>query len=283
MTEQLSVLRPEAPGPASGVDSAWKRGARHTLKRSQGTALQVGFIIFLLIVWQLLGTLGLVDKLVISSPPDVWRALIEYFHHSSGWSDLGTTLYEFVVGFAISLAIGVPLGLLLGYYRWLDKMTAPVLIVLLASPRVAFIPVFLIWLGIGPSSKIAIVVFSAVVPVALATKAGVAQADRDLIRVCRAYGGTDWDTFRTVILPSSVPSIAAGVRLGTGFGLLAVIIGEYQASNAGIGYQLQLAGSNFQTGLVFALVLVAAAIGVVLSSLASVVERYVSRWRPKAK
>lgn len=242
--------------------------------------LQAGFICLLVALWQLAVSLGLLSSYAVSTPWAAVRAGASYLATGNGWHDLWITWQEFFWGMLIAIAAGVPLGILIGWYRTADVVSRPPLMVLMSAPRVAFIPVFLIWLGLGEGSKIAIVVMSAIVPIAITTKSGVSHVDRNLVRVCRAYGGTNRQLFPTIVLPSAVPSIIAGIRVGIGYGVLAVIIGEYLASSAGLGYALQVAGSQFNTGLVFALVAIASAFGLILSGVSGLIERRFSSWRP---
>ncbi len=230
--------------------------------------------------WETAGRMRLVDPLFISAPSRIVAAGIELFASGSLWNDLRVSGIEFLVGFVLSVLVGIPVGLVMGWYRRVAYLLDPFVNALYATPRVALLPLVVIWLGIGIWSKIAIVFLGAVFPVLLSTYSGVRTTDARLLRAARSFGADDLQIFRTLILPGSVPFIITGLRLGIGRALIGVVVGELYAATAGIGFLISVAGNSFQTDKVFVGVLLIALTGIASMELLTRLERRFERWRP---
>ena len=187
---------------------------------------------------------------------------------------------NFAIGFALALGAGVVLGVIIGWYRRVRLLFDPFLNALYATPRIAMVPMIIIWFGIGIWSKIFIVFISAFFPILVNTVGGVRNIDRDLLRAARAYCASDWQIFTTLALPGSVPFILTGVRQGVALGLIGVVVGEMLGASQGIGFMVAYGGQTFQTDTLFVGVLIISFAGIVLSSAAEQLERRFSRWRP---
>jgi NitT/TauT family transport system permease protein len=177
--------------------------------------------------------------------------------------------------------VGVVLGVIIGWYRRVSMVCDPFLNALYATPRVALIPLILIWFGIGMWSKVFIVFINAVFPVLINTIGGVRAIDADLLRAARAFCASDWQIFTTVAIPGAVPFILTGVRQAVALGLIGVVVGEMFGGSEGIGYMVNYGGQTFQTDTVFLGVVIIAFAGIVLTSLAEQLEKHFSRWRPE--
>ena len=176
---------------------------------------------------------------------------------------------------------GVVLGVVIGWYRTLAMIVEPFLTGLYSTPRVALVPLVLLWFGIGMWSKVFIVFINAVFPVLIITIGGVRAIDRDLLRAARAFCASDWLIFTTVVIPGSVPFILTGIRQAVALGLIGVVVGEMFGGSEGIGYMVTYGGQTFQTDTVFLGVIIIAAAGITLTWLAERLERHFSRWRPE--
>ncbi|HLH31528.1 MAG TPA: ABC transporter permease, partial [Terriglobia bacterium] len=182
-------------------------------------------------------------------------------------------------GFA--LVSGVVLGVIVGWYRRFRLIADPFLNALYAAPRIAMMPLIIIWFGIGMWSKVFIVFLSAFFPILVNTVAGIRNMDRDLLRAARAFCASDWQIFKTLAIPGSVPFILTGVRQGVAVGLIGVVVGEMLGSSEGIGFMVAYGGQTFQTDTLFVGFIIIAFAGVILTSLAERLERRFSRWRPE--
>lgn len=255
---------------------------RRTLRRKERLLYGVLGAVLILGSWELCADLKIVNPTFSSKPSEVARALYDYFNGGGGVSALKTSAEEFGLGFGLALVVGLLVGISMGLWRRVEYVLDPLVNFTNATPRIALVPLFVIWFGIGMESKIAIVFLSSILPIILNTVSGVQQADASLLRVAHSFCASEFQTFRTVVVPSAVPSVVTGIRLGIGHGLIGMIVAELVSSTAGLGYTIEIAGNNFQTPLMFAAVFVVAIIGVILTSALKALERHLDRWRPKA-
>ncbi len=196
------------------------------------------------------------------------------------WPDIGWSSIEFVLGVALALAIGIPLGLAAGWYRRFSYAVEPFLAALNATPQVALLPLLILWVGTGLASRVLIIVLLAVMPIAINAISAVRTADVRLIRVARSFAAGDWLVFRSIVLPGAVPFLLAGVRLAIGRAMIGIVVGEIYGSAAGIGMMINQAGSRFETDKVFVGVLTIAAAGVAVVEIIRQIEHRVEVWRP---
>lgn len=236
-----------------------------------------------LAAWQVCADLNLVNPAYTSRPSSIAVAAKGYFDGGGGLDALKISAIEFGIGFALSLVIGLLIGMAMGWWQWFDHLVDPLVNFGYAAPRIALVPLLVVWFGIGTESKVAVVFLSAVFPIIINTMSGVKTADASLVRVARSFRASNLQIFRTVALPGAVPSIVTGIRLGIGQGLIGMVVGELIASTAGLGYTIETAGNNFQTSLMFVAVAIVSGIGVVLTQSLRAVERRLDRWRPDAR
>lgn len=269
---------------AAGVDVERVGEAAATARAGGGpherAVLGVLSVAVALAAWEVAGRMRLVDPLFISAPSRIVAAGVELFAAGDIWNDLRVSGIEFLAGFVLSVLVGIPVGLVMGWYRRVAYLLDPFVNALYATPRVALLPLVVIWLGIGIWSKIAIVFLGAVFPVLLSTYSGVRTTDARLLRAARSFGADDLQIFRTLILPGSVPFIVTGLRLGIGRALIGVVVGELYAATAGIGFLISVAGNSFQTDKVFVGVFLIALAGIASMELLTRLERRFDRWRP---
>ncbi|WP_433528308.1 ABC transporter permease [Micromonospora sp. CA-263727] len=250
--------------------------------RRRGAALGALGVAIALLSWELCAALGVVDELFTSRPSEILVAGRAYFTTGTGWRDLMVSATEFLAGFGLALVVGLALGLAIGWWRWLDQLTEPLVSFAYASPRIALVPLLVVWFGIGLGSKVAVVFISAVFPIILSARTGVRTADPGLLALARAFDANRRQLFRTVILPGAVPSIVTGVRLAIGVGLVGMVVGELIASSEGLGHTILYAGNTFQTPLMFVALFVVSGAGVLMTVAVRAVERRLDRWRPES-
>jgi NitT/TauT family transport system permease protein len=231
-------------------------------------------------IWQLLATLRVKPAIVLPGPSDVIAAFRQLFSTSAIWTDLATSGKELLYGFVLATVVGLPVGLLIGWYRRLSYVLNPFITFLYATPRIAITPLLIIWLGIGISSRVAVIFLMAVFPILINAATGVQSLDQASVRVARCFGAGDLQIFRTVALPGSVPFIISGLRLAVGQALIGVFVAELSGASSGVGLLMNNAGQQFQTSVVFAGLFIFAITGVVLTGLLRRVERHYAAWRP---
>jgi NitT/TauT family transport system permease protein len=236
-------------------------------------------VISFLVLWEIAKPIGLVKIADISRPTAVAKAFLELAASGEIFSNLYISLREFFIGFLLSLVIGVPLGIVIGQYRVMSKLLDPLLMALYTMPRLAMMPLLVVWFGVGFGATIAVVCLSAVFPILVNTAVGIREVDPVWVRAVRSFGGSEWDIFRKVLLPGSVPPMMVGVRLGVGRGLLGMVVSEMYASTEGIGAQIGLYGNAFRTAELIALIAVVSLLGFIFVDLMRRVETWVSKGR----
>jgi NitT/TauT family transport system permease protein len=168
----------------------------------------------------------------------------------------------------------------MGWYSRVNAILEPFVSALYATPRIALLPLVVIWFGIGIASKVAIVFLGAIFPILVNTITGVRTIEADFIKVARSFGATDRQMFATVVLPSAVPMLLTGLRLGLGHALVGIVVGEMYGATQGLGYLIAVAGARFQTDRVMVGIILIAGLGVALTELLRAIERRFERWRP---
>jgi NitT/TauT family transport system permease protein len=238
-----------------------------------------GVILLFLFGWELLFQFKVVNPLFISAPSRVVLAGITIIKDGSLVKHLAISGTEFALGYGAAILIGFPVGIMLGWFKLVRSAFGPFIAAMQATPRIALMPLFIIWFGLGITSKIVVVLLSAIFPLIVNLQVAMSTIDADLVQVARSYGATCWQIFRSIALPTSLPFLITGLRLAAGRGLLGVIVAEVFGGAAGIGYMIQYAGSTFQTDKVFAGVLVVAVTGITLDFTLARLGRHFDRWR----
>lgn len=259
--------------------SPFKGGFTSIIARNEDFLLGAITVIVLLSFWEMSVWLKWVNPLFTSSPSRIAIAAYTMFADGSIYPHLAISGLELVVGFSLAIAVGIPLGILMGWYRKLNAAFDPIISALYATPRIALVPLIVIWFGIGLGSKFAIIFLSSVFPIMINTIAGVRTVDRDYIKVARSFGANDWQMFKTVAFPSSVPFLLTGLRLGLGHALIGIVVGELYAAQAGIGFLISLSGATFQTDKVMVGIIIIASAGVLFTNILRVFERRFDQWR----
>lgn len=224
----------------------------------------------------------LIPPIFISSPSRIAREAWQMFFVTGEiWSDLRWSALEYALGLVLAIAVGIPLGLAAGWYRRLSYAVEPFLTGLNATPQIAFLPLIMIWVGLGLTAKVLIIFMLAILPIAISAMSAVRTTDPRLLRVARSFSADDSQLFRSIILPSSVPYLLAGLRLAVGRAMIGIVVGEIFGSAVGVGALINRAGSRFQTDKVFVGVLVIAVVGMLLAEAVRRLERRVDVWRPQ--
>jgi ABC-type nitrate/sulfonate/bicarbonate transport system permease component len=273
--------RPAAQDPHSPqVPVARIPGQPGPLKRYEAVFVGSITVLAFVAVWQLTAFRRVVPELFLPGPLDIVNAFGAYIAKGSIWPDMWISGQELMYGFLLSIVIGLPLGILMGWYRRLNMALDPFVTFFYSIPRVALTPLLIIWFGIGINSKIAVVFLGAIFAIVINSAAGVKNLDPALIKAARSFGATDAQLFRTVVLPGSVPFILTGLRLGLGHALTGVVVGELVAAQAGVGLMMATAGATFQTSKVFVGLVIVATTGVLLTFILSRIEQRFQSWKP---
>lgn len=239
----------------------------------------IGVVAFLLF-WEWAGTSGFANPLFTSAPSRIVKAFISLSASGELGNDVLVSGQEFVYGFVGAIVIGIPLGILMGWYRPVEAVLDPFVNFFYATPRIALLPVMTIWLGIGMNSKVAIVFLGAVFAILINTIVGVQNLDHSLLRAARSFGANDMQIFGTIAIPGTVPFLLTGIRLGLGHALVGIVAGELYAAQAGVGYLIAVAGNTFQMDKVFAGVVLIAVAGMIMTEGLKRIENHYQSWKP---
>ncbi|WP_432905207.1 ABC transporter permease [Micromonospora matsumotoense] len=230
-------------------------------------------------IWETAPRAGLVDRVFLPPLSEVlvaWWALLT----SGQLADhVGASLTRSLTGLGLAVLAAIPLGLLIGWYRPLAELLSPLLEVFRNTAALALLPVFVLILGLGETSKIALVVYACSWPILLNTIAGVKGVDPLLVRSARSMGLNHLRLFQKVILPAAVPTVFTGIRLAGAYSILVLVAAEMVGAKAGLGYLINYAQYNFAIPDMYAGIITISAIGLVVNQLLVVVERRFSTWR----
>src|SRR5579885_344007 len=258
-----------------------RRPKQSFYRRYEAWILGGGAVVLTIGVWQALWSAGKISPLFLSGPSAIVKQFWETLRHGTLLADMRFSGLNFLIGFGLALVSGVIFGVIIGWYRPVRLLFDPFLNALYATPRIAMVPMIIIWFGVGMWSKVFIVYITAVFPVLINTVGGIRSIDRDLLRAARAFCASDWQIFKTVAIPGSVPFILTGVRQGVALGLIGVVVGEMFGGSQGVGFMVAYGGQTFQTDTLFVGVFIIALAGIVLTAAAEKLERHFSRWRPE--
>jgi ABC-type nitrate/sulfonate/bicarbonate transport system permease component len=239
-------------------------------------------VILFLTTWEAFGNwFQIVNPMFMSAPSLVFNAGVQMFASGEIWNDLYISGIEFAWGYSLSVIFAVPFGIAIGWYKRFAWVCDPFVNAMNATPRIALLPLVIIWLGIGVLSKVGIIFLGAVFPLLINTRDGVKTTPANLLTAARSFGASEWMIFKSVVLPSTVPFILTGLRLAVGRALIGVMVGELYAATAGIGFMITVAGATFQTDKVFVGVLIFAISGMTLTAVLDRLEHRFDKWRPK--
>lgn len=237
-------------------------------------------VVVFLAAWQLIAATRIVPPLFLPAPTDILQAFTQMFSKPEIWLDLETSGVEVLYGFGLAIIVGLPLGIVMGWYRPVRYALDPFMSFFYSVPRIALAPLLIIWFGIGIWSKVAVIFLGAFFPIAINAMAGIKSLDPLLLRAARSFGAKDAQIFRTIALPGTVPFILTGIRLGIGHALIGVVVAELLAATYGIGKLMQDSFAVFNMPTAFAALVIIAASGVVLTVIIQRIERRFEAWRP---
>ncbi|MEU3721463.1 ABC transporter permease [Streptomyces sp. NPDC031705] len=273
---------PAAEAPAPEAPPRRPARARAVLRWLRAGLLRSAAVLVLLALWETAPRLGLVDATFLPPVSEVARAWWELLGDGQLGEHTRASLTRSFGGFAIAVAVAVPLGLLIGWYRPVAAFLGPLLELFRNTAALALLPVFVLLLGIGETSKVSIVVYACVWPVLLNTISAVGNADPTLIRLARSMDLSTPRLFQKVILPASVPAVFTGIRLAGAVSILVLVAAEMVGAKAGLGYLINASQFNFAIPQMYAGIVTISAIGVAFNQLLVTVERRLSLWRVPA-
>jgi ABC-type nitrate/sulfonate/bicarbonate transport system permease component len=253
------------------------RPLRKFLLRHPGV-VRLGVVIVIFLVWEICAR-WFMDPLFVSPPSRVFASLGAVWNTDGVPAALRITFFELGVAFVIAVVVGLTVGLAIGLQPFARRSLMPIVLLVYGLPQITILPLFILFFGIGPPSKIAFGVTHGVFPIVITVVAGVQNLKPILLTSARSMGASRWQMLRYVIFPHMIPSFFAGMRLGMSGVLLGVLLAELYVSTAGIGYFTQMFTQNFDPTKLFGLIAMLAAMAIALNEIVRRAENRFSRWR----
>ncbi|UFH50260.1 ABC transporter permease [Pseudomonas sp. KNUC1026] len=238
----------------------------------------LGIVLFLAL-WEALPRLGLVNAGYLSPPSAVLESIMELARSGALWKHLQASLWRSLAGLGIAIVSGVGLGLLMGWFARLERIVDPILQLFRQTSALALFPVFILFLGIGEGSKIAIIFWASFWPILLSTLSGVRQVDTLLVQSALSMGAGKRFLFLNVVLPAASPSIFTGIRLAGAYCITALVAAEMIGAHSGLGFLTLNSQEVFQIPSMYAGILLLAVVGLAVNALLALLERRFTRWR----
>ena len=248
-------------------------------QKSYPNWLSVVSILCLLAIWELICQSGIVSSLFLPAPTAIIRALLQMIADGEIGVSLAASLYRILAGFFIGSLVGLAVGLVTGTSALMDKIGTPIVNAIYPIPKIALLPLFILWLGIGELSKVTIIALGVFFPVAMNTYSGVKNVDTLLLKVAASFNASWWMTMKSVVLPNALPMIFAGLRLAAGTSLLLLVAAEMIAAQVGIGALILHYGDLMITDRLMAGVIVLSLLGLVFNLILQFLERKAIPWK----
>jgi NitT/TauT family transport system permease protein len=243
------------------------------------TTIGLASVLLFLVLWQIVGSHDFVRSDLISYPSEIVE---------SGWSmalsgELGVnilvSLQEFIQGFVPAVVLGVAIGAAFALSRRLRYMFDPLVSALNTSPIIAFVPIVVVWFGVGLQSKSIMVFLAAVIPIIINTSAGIGEVNQSWVRACQAFGASRLQVITKAILPGALPVVMTGIRLSVGRAIVALIAAEMYVSVRGVGRLIQVYSTSDRAAEIFVLVALVSGFGFVLVTALRMIEEWLAPWR----
>lgn len=252
------------------------------MNKSIRLGVQLSAVAAFFLIWKGYVEIFNVSRLVLPPPEDVLFAFVRLFTSGQIWPHLYTTTLEFTIGFVIACILGVVLGMSLGRNDWLDTVFKPFVIALQVTPKVALIPLFILWFGFGLESKIIVSAVIGFFPVFANTYLGARSVDRGMLELFEVGGATRWRRFTKLILPSSAPYILTGAEMAIVLCIIGAVVAEFLAGSRGLGYLATIKLQELEVDSLFAVVIVLAMIGFVLYFFVGSLRKALIPWHESA-
>ena len=270
---QRSQERLNQPAPPPELEPP-----RFTLGRALPWITTPVLLIAFVLVWHLYVASSGISKLILPSPADTWAAWKTVIVDRKTWNHTWITIVETVAGFLFAALIGVGLGVLLGRLRWLETTMNPFIIATQVVPKVALVPLFIVWFGFGMTSKIIIAAVLAFFPILTNTLLGVKSVDAGHRDVMTSLNASRWMIFRRLELPSALPYILTGMEVGIVLAIIGAVVGEFLGGDGGLGAMLVGRMNAYETAMLFAVIVHLTMVGFLFYALIGAVRRFLIPW-----
>ena len=241
----------------------------------------IGYLVFVIIIFlvELGTTSGVISPLTLPKPSDVLETMIELYHSGLLFKHLVPSISRLILGSLIGISLGITIGTLIGLFSYIRSGLVPVIAAIFPIPKIALLPLFVIWFGIGEGSKYALIALGSFTPTVVATYGAVDNVDRTLIRMGQSFGLSWTSIVRKIVLPGAMPGILSGLRISLAISIILLVAAEMLGAEFGIGAYILEAGSLYDLERLFTGVAILSALGVTVSVLIGMLEQKVLKWR----
>ncbi|MGR6973254.1 ABC transporter permease [Streptomyces cynarae] len=278
------VISAPTPVDTPKPDRAHSRARAARRRKAVVLLVRVLLLVAVLGLWEALSRSKAIDPFNFSMPSKIWDQISTWVMHGTAQGALGeqiwVTLHEALLGWIIGVIAGVVFGIALGRIAFLADVLGPYIKVLNSIPRIVLAPIFVIWFGLGPSSKIASAVVLVFFPVFFNAFQGAREVDRNLVANARILGASDRRVTLQVVIPSATSWIFTSLHVSFGFALIGAIVGEYIGATKGIGLLVAQSQGTFNAAGVYAAMVILAVVALVAEGLLTFAERRIFRWKP---
>ena len=243
-----------------------------TAQRLASRAVQLGFLLALFVLWYLATNKWGVNRLLLPNPIAVWHQLVGILKSGEYLPDLRVTATEFAAAFVLALTSGTLVGYLVSRTRYTIRLFEPLFAGVYSVPIILFLPLYVLFFGLGPASKIALGTTISFFPIVLSTIAGFSNVDRTLVTAARSMGASDHQLFRYVLVPAALPVILTGLRMGFTVAMLSILGSETIASLAGLGHRIVSLAENMESAQMFANIVFAVLMAFIINGVVSFAE-----------
>jgi NitT/TauT family transport system permease protein len=276
-SEPASARTSSQPAPPASPSPAFLSYLRRRRReRVVVVAVQLVLLVLVLVIWQVGARASWWDPILTSTPSTVWSLFTEMVGSGDLWQHVWATLEATLISFVISMLLGIAIATVLWWSPFVERVIDPYLVVLNAMPKIALGPILLVWLGASRSVYGMAIIISLIVTVIM-TYTGFTEVDDNKVKVVRTFGGNKLQVFRKVILPGSIPTLLAAIKVNLGLTLVGVIVGEFLASKAGLGYLILYGSQIFRMSLVMMSIVLLAVLSALLYGSVMIGERLLFR------
>ena len=236
----------------------------------------VALVVALMIAWWAVTEAELVAPYILPSPIDTWQTAQENAAYLA--QNTWVTTWETVIGFLIAAAVGLAVAVAMVYSASLEKTVYPLILFAQVVPKIAIAPLFIVWLGFGPTPKILVAVLMAFFPIVISGLAGLRTVDPEILELTSTMGASRFKTFIKIRFPASLPHLMSGLKVAATLAVTGAVVGEFVGANEGLGYVILQANGNVDTAMLFAALVIMSAMGIVLFAIIEIAEKLLIPW-----
>lgn len=241
-------------------------------------ATQTGFLIFLIIIWEIAAQFEWIDPFIMSSPSRIFKTLVSLNSSNQLWNNVGVTAWETVVGFLFGTILGIAFAVVIWWSDFIFKVLDPYLVVLNALPKVAFGPIIIVWMGAGTKSIIIMALLVSVIIATLNILAGFKNVSPEKILLMKSFGANKIQILTKFVIPANISTIISTLKINVGMSLIGVITGEFLVASKGIGYLIVYGGQVFKLDLVMAGIFLLCVIAILIYGAVSQIEKIYTKF-----